>query len=304
MAKANAKVIILTALLAIIGLLLLVILLTIAFTGLPFASAGNKIVIIPIEGELTMEKESPFGKKPIVEILENIEKARLDPNVKAVILEINSPGGSIVAANQIIDGIKSLKESKKKVVAYISEIGTSAAYYVAASCDYIIADEDSFTGSIGVIAIIPNIVGFMKDWGIEVEILKEGKFKAMGNIFQKMSEEEKAIWQSLLKEAYQNFKRKIVEFRKEKLNKTEFEKIADGRILSGRQALKIGLIDEVGTKKYAIKKTAELANIKEPEVEDLSSKEVSLFDLLAGAGSAVGDGLKKALAKNSFAKLR
>jgi len=304
MKKTELKTILITAALAILGLMLLVILLSIAFTGMPFVAIGNKILIVPIDGELSMGKEAPFGKKYIVSIIEDLEKAKLEPEIKAIILEINSPGGSIVAANQIIEEIKDLKKEKKKVIAYISEIGTSAAYYVASACDYIIADEDSFTGSIGVIAIIPNIEKFMEEWGFEVEILKEGKFKAMGNIFEKMSDEERRIWEKLLKEAYNNFKNKIIEFRGEKLNRSEFEKVADGRILSGRQALKIGLIDDIGTKKYAIKKAAELANIKEPEVEDLSSREISLLELLAGAGSAIGEGIKAAFRNEFIVKLR
>ncbi len=304
MKKTELKTILITAALAILGLMLLVILLSIAFTGMPFVAAGNKILIVPIDGELSMEKEAPFGKKYIVSVIEDLEKAKLEPEIKAIILEINSPGGSIVAANQIIEEIKDLKKEKKKVIAYISEIGTSAAYYVASACDYIIADEDSFTGSIGVIAIIPNIEKFMEEWGFEVEILKEGKFKAMGNIFEKMSDEERRIWEKLLKEAYNNFKNKIIEFRGEKLNRSEFEKVADGRILSGRQALKIGLIDDIGTKKYAIKKAAELANIEEPEVEDLSSREISLLELLAGAGSVIGEGIKAAFRNEFIVKLR
>lgn len=278
------------SLVVLVGFALLMSLLIQPELGLGF---GNTIAVIPVKGELTMEEPGIWERVlSTEEILEALRTAREDPLTAAIVLEINSPGGSIVAVKQIAQEIK---KTDKPVIAYISEIGTSGGYYVAAASDEIMADADSITGSIGVISFFPNIEGLLEKLGAKVSVLKEGKFKAMGSWFEELKPEEKELIQEILKQAFENFKSYVIESRSEKLNTVRFQAIADGRILSGQQALEIGLIDSLGTKQDAIDRAAEIAGIEFPVIEDYSKKEISLFELLAQAGYNFGFGFKEGL---------
>jgi protease-4 len=227
-----------------------------------------------------------------MEIVNALDNAEKDPRVGAVLLEINSGGGTIVAARQITEKIKKVRQSKK-VVAWISETGASAAYYIAASSDHIVADQDSITGSIGVVSVLPNLEGLFEKLGIKFTVLTEGKHKDMGSMFSELSEEDEMLIQSILHSSFVRFKQEIIDFRQGKLDLQAFNRVADGRILSGEQALEIGLIDEFGTKAAAINATARLAQIETPRVVDFGKKETSLIDLFSSAGYQLGSSFKQ-----------
>ena len=224
--------------------------------------------IITIEGEISLESipSSLFdygkpGAEDIAATIMNIEKIR--PNAKALVVVINSPGGSVVGSRIIRDAIKN---AKVPVVAYLSEVAASGGYYIATGSNYIIADPNSITGSIGVIAIFPDLRGLLEKLGINITAITTGKYKGMGSFFEGLSEEQKVIVESILNETYKEFIDVILEGRNGKITRERLMQVADGRILSGRQAQKIGLVDETGMKEDAIKKAMELANIKERNV--------------------------------------
>ena len=159
---------------AIVALLILGILLSLfivpsdgTFTGL----FGN-VALIEIKGEIL--STSTFNATNAFDVVDAIDRADKDVTVSAILLEINSPGGSVVATRQIVEKIR---ETKKPVVAWISDIGTSGAYYVASACDLVIADEHSITGSIGAVSIVWNFSEMLEKLGIKVDVLKEGKYK-------------------------------------------------------------------------------------------------------------------------------
>lgn len=289
------KRILLIATLSIIILIAIAIILGSFFTT-PSASIfnfSNKIAVIPIKGDIMSESPAFSATFSAEEIVERIDMANADPTVGAVLFDIDSPGGSIVSTKQIVYKIRSLE---KPSVAYIGEMGASGAYYVAAATDYIVADDDSITGSIGVISIVPNIEGLLEKLGINVKVLKEGEFKSMADPFHELTEEEEEILQTILKEAFEAFKADILEFRGDKLDESSFNEIADGRILSGRQALEANLIDMTGTKEDAINKAAELAGIEGKSIlKYYPKKEFTFFDLFTISGYAFASGLKDAL---------
>jgi protease-4 len=300
MQKITLPVIILMAIVAFLILIGLALVLSLFFVEpaapVPMSLAG-KIALIPIKGDITMEDPGTFsGYLSNDDIVEAIKLADADPTIGAIVFEINSGGGSIVAAKQITQAIQNCD---KPTIAYISEVGASAAYYIAASTDEIMADEDSITGSLGVIAVFPNIKGLMEKLGIEVVMMHEGEFKTMGNMFEDFNGEAKEIMQSILVDTYQRFKNDIREFRGEKLNPVRFEEIADGRILSGHQALQYGLVDSLGTKEDALDKAAELAGIEFYTVDDFSMQGIGLFDLFTGAGASFANGFKTGLKANN-----
>lgn len=291
------------ALLVIVIALLFLLFLGIFFSFLiqPSSSKGfpllfGQVAIIEIKGEIVSD-ETVFVNTSAFDIVDALDKAEEDPTIAAILLEINSPGGSVVATKQIVEKIRSLK---KPTVAWISDVGTSGAYYIASACDLVIADEDSITGSIGAISIVPNLSDLLDKLGIKVTVLKEGKYKDMGSMFSEMSDEEKAIVKSMLNQVYENFKENVLKFREGKIDAKEFEKIADGRLLTGKQALAYGLIDETGSREYAIKRAGELAGIENPGTKRYAVKPESFYSLFSTAGQTFGYGLRQALIQQNF----
>jgi len=256
-------------------------------------SMQKEIAVIPITGEISSASNSFSTALSSSEIADKIEGAEDDPRIGAILLDIDSGGGAVVATKNIVAKIRS---AKKPTVAYINDIGASGAYYVASATSYIIADEDSLTGSIGVLSIIENYQGLLEKIGVDVNVLRAGENKAMANPFEEITEEQKQMLQSILDESFSHFKRDIMEYRSGKLDYRLFSEISDGRILSGTQALKIGLIDKTGTRQDAIDKAAELAGISgKPVLRAYSKKDFSFSDLFANAGYSFGFGFKKGM---------
>ncbi|MBN2127718.1 MAG: signal peptide peptidase SppA [Candidatus Diapherotrites archaeon] len=282
---------------ALVVFVFLAFLLFFFFFGSGFNSGS--IAVIPLKGEISSsESYSSFSSD---EIADKINYACNDSIYSAIVLDIDSPGGEVVASKNIVYEVR---DCNKPVVSYVGSTGASGAYYVAASSDFIFADADSITGSIGVISMIPNIEKLLENWGIEMNVIQAGKFKSMGSPFNELSEEERILFEELLNEVYTNFKSDILEFREGKITESELDLIADGRILSGRQALKMNLIDAIGTRKNAISKAAELSGIKgEPSVDFLNVKEFSLMDLFVSAGASFAEGFKTSLSASDNLKI-
>ncbi len=287
----------LAAFLLLVGLALLLSLYLASAGGGPGLSLGKKLAVIPIKGEIT--SDGTLQEAVIADdVVDDLDSAAGDSSVAGIFLDIDSPGGSVVPTKQVVAKIREI-EKDKPVVAYIGEMGASGGYYIASSADYIVADPDSLTGSIGVISMFPNLQGLLEKIGAKMEVLTEGKNKAMANPFTELTDEQRQIMQGLLDEVYTQFKSDVLEFRKGKVNVKLFTELADGRVLSGRQALKAGLIDQTGTKKQAIKKAGELAKIEgEPELVYYEKKKFSLLDLIGQAGASFGHGLRASLYAN------
>ncbi|MBS3063071.1 MAG: signal peptide peptidase SppA [Candidatus Diapherotrites archaeon] len=259
-------------------------------------SFGKKLAVLPVKGEISSEKSVRDGVYAD-DLVEDLDKAEKDSTVAGIFLDIDSPGGSVVPTKQIVYKIRSLE---KPVVAYIGEMGASGGYYIAASADYVVADEDSLTGSIGVISLLPNLQGLLEKIGVKMEVLKEGENKAIASPFTELTADQRKIMQGLLSDVYAKFKADVLAFRKGKVRLKLFDELADGRILSGRQALDAGLIDLTGSKEDALKKAAELSGIEgEPELVKYEKKELSLLDFFMQAGSAFGYSFKNALVSDA-----
>ncbi len=237
-----------------------------------------KVGVIYIRGEIAVDDSSGFlsTTHSSREIVKLIKEADNDPSVKVILLDINSPGGSVVGSKEIAYAVR---DCKKPVVAYISELGASGAYYIAAASDLVVADEDSLTGSIGTVMILENYHELLKNLGINFTVLKKGKYKDMANPFEaNLTSEEKEMLQSILDDAYSHFIRDLKEFRGGKIDLS----VADGRIMTGEQARQHGLVDELGTREYAIKRAWELANqTGKPETKDFRVEKPFLEELLS-----------------------
>lgn len=236
-----------------------VILLFIITTNGQAQPFGQCLALVKVEGEISSAGEKPTLFSPGVpsayDYAELIRKLDEDPSVVGILLYINSPGGSVVASRELWEAVRS---ANKTVVAYLSDVATSGGYYVASASDYIIANPNTITGSIGVIAVFPDLTGLSEKIGVNMTVLKVGKFKDSGNPFRKMTKEEREWIEAMLQEAYSDFINAIKEGRKGKLREN-FMMYADGRIFSGRFAKSLGLVDALGSLKDAERRAWELA---------------------------------------------
>src|SRR3989338_5716865 len=222
----------------------LFILLPLAFSLFDGSNFGN-VALIPLEGIITSNGGKMLGEVTIssADIIQFVEEAEENPQVKAIVLEINSPGGSAVASDEIAAAVK---KAEKPVVALIREVGASGGYWVASAADHIIANRMSITGSIGVISSYLEFSGLMEEYGVGYEQLTAGKYKDMGVPYRKLQDEEKDIFQSKLNTIHRFFKEEIAENRK--LSEQAVEQLATGEFFLGVEALSLGLVDELGDK--------------------------------------------------------
>jgi len=234
--------------------------------------------------------KSTVLSKTLVNFLKEADK---NDNIKGILLEINSPGGTVVASKEVVEAVKN---TKKPIVAYIREIGTSGAYWVASASDYIVSDELSLTGSIGVVSQFLEFSGLMEEYGVTYEGLKTGKYKDVGSPFRKMTEEERQILLSKMEKIHVVFVKDVAKNRD--LDEKKVSDLATGIYYLGSEALEIGLIDAVGTREFALNKTKELAGVE--EAEEVEFKERHYLGDLLGKLSAfsfyhMGLGIGKSL---------
>ena len=199
-------------------------------------------------------------------------------NVKAVVLRIESPGGVVGPSQEIYDAVKKLA-LKKKVVVSMGSVAASGGYYIAAPATKIFANPGTITGSIGVLMKFSNIEGLMDKIGMKAFTLKTGKYKDVGSPVRTMSDEDKAMLQSVIDSTHGQFVKAVAEGRKLPLE--QVKALADGRIYSGEQALALKLVDNLGTMQDAIEEAGKLAGIKgEPHVITPPKKRKFFLDML------------------------
>ncbi len=233
-----------------------------------YVLGGDKIGVIRIEGTI-------FEAEPVIE---KIIKFRKSERIKAIILRINSPGGMVAPSQEIYQEVKKTCE-EKTVVASVESVAASGGYYIACAADEIIANPGTLVGSIGVILQIENIEELLKKVGLRRKVIKSGKYKDIGSMTRKMTAEEEALLQEFSDDIYGQFIDAVVEGRN--IKREEVLKLADGRIFSGAQAIKLGLIDKLGTLQDAISITGEMVGIKgEPKIIYPKKKKPSIFDLI------------------------
>src|SRR4030066_665074 len=228
-------------------------------------SLGEKIAVVKIEGVILDSKD----------IIEERRDHRENKAVKAILLRIDSPGGAVAPSQEIYTEVLKIRdEGKKKIVTSMGSVAASGGYYIASASDKIVANPGSVTGSIGVILELANVSGLMKKVGVESVVIKSGKFKDVGSLFRTMTAEERELLQGVIDDTYDQFVDAVAAGGG--INKENLLPIADGRVFTGRQAKKLGLVDDLGSMQDAIKITADIAGIKgEPDIIQ-KKKKVSL----------------------------
>ncbi len=211
-------------------------------------SGSSKVLMLDLVGVISASQEHGFYPIPsqVARLKEALIKATADSDVKALVLRINTPGGTVTASDVLYHELRLFKQKKKiPLIASIMDVGASGGYYVAMGTDKIVAHPSSVTGSLGVIMLTVNANGLLEKIGVQASAITSGPKKDMGSPFRTMTEEERAIFQSVINGLYERFLTVIKEGR-QNLTADEIRKLADGRIYSGEQAKAVGLVDSIG----------------------------------------------------------
>jgi protease-4 len=242
---------------------------------------GGNVALIPIKGIIITDADKEFLFESVTsstDTVELIEKAASNPSIKAIVFEINSPGGSAVASDEISAAIKKVN---KTTVAWIREIGTSGAYWVASACDYVVANRMSLTGSIGVIASYLEFGGLLKEHNVTYQRLVAGKYKDIGSPFREMSAEEKVLFQKSINKIQDYFIGEVAKNRK--LTAEQRVRVSDALFYIGSEAKELGLVDILGGRDEVVKLLEQKLNIT---INIISyKKEKSFLDVLSAAFS-------------------
>ncbi|MBN1318685.1 MAG: signal peptide peptidase SppA [Anaerolineales bacterium] len=244
-------------------------------------TGGDTIAVIELEGTISSESSSGVMSAQSMitpgQVDELLKQAGDLESVKAVVMHINSPGGSAVASDEIYH---KLLDFEKPVVIWMGDTAASGGFYISCGGDYVMAHPDTLTGSIGVISQFINAEELLKELGVDVMVITSGSHKDMGSLFRDMTEEEREIWDGILDQIYADFVRVVA--RSRDLSEEKVRELADGRVYSGRQAFELGLVDQVGLPADALSKAAELGGIVgEYKVIELQ-RTPSLFESLSG----------------------
>jgi len=225
-------------------------------------SAKEKVLIIPVSGVISDKpQKSLFGKPSMVqEIVSQLRLAESDREVKAVLLKINTPGGTVTASDIIYHELMNYKmKSGAKIVVAMMDVATSGGYYISLPADVIFAHPTTITGSVGVIFLIPKIDGLLSKIGVNVDVRKSGRNKDMASPFRPATEEERRILQDLTDQLGNRFAGLVKTHRK--ISPEEIKRITSAEVYLARDAKAIGLIDEVGYLDQALSRAKQLAGL-------------------------------------------
>ncbi len=240
--------------------------------------ADDKIAVIYAEGTIADGKNIP-GNIGDLSYVKDIEKISKDDRVKAVVLRVNSPGGSALASENIWYALKKLKQTGKPLVVSMGNYAASGGYYISCLADSILAEENTVTGSIGVFRIIPSVGRLLEDKvGVTFDTVKTGKFSHGLNVFYEIGDEESRIMQKQVDFMYETFLKRVSDGRK--LSRNAVDAIAQGRVWSGSDAIPIGLVDKIGNLQDAIKLAAKMSKSSDYRISEYPQVKTSVEQLL------------------------
>ncbi|MGD0744274.1 MAG: signal peptide peptidase SppA [Verrucomicrobiota bacterium] len=274
--------------------------------------AHNRIAVVSVDGIITDHEMDPTGNSMVDVIKAQLDRAKEDDRVKAVILKVDSPGGEVMASDQINKAIREFQDkANKPVICSMGSLAASGGYYISAPCRWIVANDLTITGSIGVIMETLNYRRLMDKVGVEPDIYKSGKFKDMLSGMRGTNEippEERAMVQKLITDTYDKFKAVVRDGRAwaHALNKKDgkplaldWEDYADGRVLSGRDAQEYGFVDQLGDFDDAVKTAKKIAGISSANLIEYRERyDISDFLRLFGQSQSAAHDIKLDLGMN------
>ena len=247
--------------------------------NMPKDKSGNIVAVYYASGEITDYSGSSASEEGIVgtKVIRDLRKLKDNDDVKAVVLRVNSPGGSAFASEQIWHAVKELK-TKKPVIVSMGDYAASGGYYISCVADTIVAEPTTLTGSIGIFGMIPNAKELSEKIGMTYDVVKTNKFADFGNIMRPFNEDEKTLMQMMITQGYDTFVSRCAEGRN--ITKEAIEKVAEGRVWTGEAAKKLGLVDELGGIDTALEIAVKKAGIEGYTVVSYPAKQDFLSSLL------------------------
>lgn len=261
---------ILCVLIAFILLIIAFTMLSVILTKIPI---GHRIAVLNLNGIIL----NPY---PLVNRIESLRKSK---SVVALVLRIDSPGGSVGASQEIYRALERFRESGKPVVISMGNVAASGGYYVASAGNYIFANAGTITGSIGVIITHVAYKELLNKLGIKATAIKTGKFKDTLSPFRELTEEEREYLKETVDEVLEQFIQAILKYRRGKISEEKLREIADGRVFTGEKAKELGLVDEIGSLQDAIEKAKELSGYLDAKPLYIKEEKPLLKKILGGS---------------------
>ena len=242
------------------------------------------IAWIKVRGVISQDDNNgPFSRpQGASAIAKRIRQVAEDKNVKAIVLDINSPGGTVASVQNIYGELLKAKEQGKKIVALMRDVAASGGFYIAMAADKIVAEPGTITGSVGVIMQAGNVEGLFEKIGVKITPITSGKYKDIGSAYRPMTDAEKAILQDMVNDTYAQFFA-AVKAGRPGIKPEDLMEYTDGRVFTGQRAYNLGFIDKLGGEEEARQLAGELAGIKDPKV--ISQRGDGLREFVLSLGS-------------------
>ena len=236
-----------------LGLLIFIGVLVTAFSPDGFGGPGDRLGIVEVDGAIMESKE----------VIENLRRFQKDETVKGVVVRVNSPGGAVAPSQEIFHAVQRLSETKPTVIS-MGTVAASGGYYVACGGERIFANAGSITGSIGVMTQLVNVERLVDRVDVDIHTLTTGQYKDAGSPFKPFEPQDEAYFRGMIDDIHRQFVEDVAQCRE--MEFSEALALADGRVFTGRQALDLKLVDEIGTLHDAIDHLAERVNLEDPKV--------------------------------------
>ena len=251
--------------------------------NIPKDKSGNIVAVYYATGEIVNESSSMLSDEAIVgsKVIKDLRKLKDNEDVKAVVLRVNSPGGSAFASEQIWHAVKELK-TEKPVIVSMGNYAASGGYYISCIADSIVAEPATLTGSIGIFGMFPNVEGLTNKIGVTSSVVKTNTFSDFGNVMRPLNNDEKGLMQMMITRGYYLFVDRCAEGRN--MTREQIEKVAEGRVWTGEMAKELGLVDELGGIDRALEIAVAKAGIENYSLKSYPAKESFLTNLLNLSG--------------------
>ena len=262
----------------------------------PKDKSGNIVAVYYATGEIVNESSSMLSDEAIVgsKVIKDLRKLKDNEDVKAVVLRVNSPGGSAFASEQIWHAVKELK-TEKPVIVSMGNYAASGGYYISCIADSIVAEPATLTGSIGIFGMFPNVEGLTNKIGVTSSVVKTNTFSDFGNVMRPLNNDEKGLMQMMITRGYYLFVDRCAEGRN--MTREQIEKVAEGRVWTGEMAKELGLVDELGGIDRALEIAVAKAGIENYSLKSYPAKESFLTNLLNLSG---GNFIESQIMKNKL----
>ena len=251
--------------------------------NIPKDKSGNIVAVYYATGEIVNESSSMLSDEAIVgsKVIKDLRKLKDNEDVKAVVLRVNSPGGSAFASEQIWHAVKELK-TEKPVIVSMGNYAASGGYYISCIADSIVAEPATLTGSIGIFGMFPNVEGLTNKIGVTSSVVKTNTFSDFGNVMRPLNNDEKGLMQMMITRGYYLFVDRCAEGRN--MTREQIEKVAEGRVWTGEMAKELGVVDELGGIDRALEIAVAKAGIENYSLKSYPAKESFLTNLLNLSG--------------------